>query len=194
MRWRTGALAAGAALAPSAASAHLVQSGLGPFYDGLLHPLISLEDLLPVLALAVLAGLRGAGHARWLLVVVPLAWLAGFALSGPGLGLQVDRGVLLAVGAFGIALSFAAAADLRLPRLGLLLVGAVLGLAHGLVVGPDGGLLGAAGSAVTVGAVLAIVAGEIATLLAAWTRIAARVLASWTAAAGMLQLGWMLRG
>lgn len=185
------ALAAGGALAPSTASAHLVQSGLGPFYDGLLHPLISLEDLLPVLALAVLAGLRGAAHARWLLVVVPLAWLAGFALGG---AVPVNRGVLLAVGAFGVALSFAAAADLRLPRLGLLLIGGVLGIAQGLVVGPDGGLLGAAGSAVTVGAVLAIVSGEVATLRAAWTRIAARVLASWTAAAGMLQLGWMLRG
>lgn len=188
IRW---ALAAGLALAPGAASAHLVQSGLGPFYDGLLHPLVSLEDLLPLLALAVLAGLRGAAHARWLLLVVPLAWLAGFALNGV---VAIGPGVLIAVGAFGVAIGFAAAADVRMPRLGVLLIGAVLGLAHGAVAGPAGGLLGAAGAAATVGAVLAIVAGEIATLRVAWTRIASRVLASWTAAAGMLQLGWMLRG
>ena len=37
--WRVAMLAAGAALLPSVASAHLVQSGLGPFYDGLLYPL-----------------------------------------------------------------------------------------------------------------------------------------------------------
>ena len=191
MRCFLCALAISVVLAPSTASAHLMQSGLGPFYDGLLHPLVSPEDLLPVLALGVLAGLRGAAHARWLLVVAPLAWLAGFALSG---AVPVSPGALLAMGAFGVALSFAAAADLRLPRLGLLLLGAVLGVAHGLVVGPAGGLLVAAGSAATVGAVLAIVAGEVAALRAAWTRIAARVLASWTAAAGLLQLGWMLRG
>ena len=178
-------------LLPGAASAHLVQSGLGPFYDGLLHPLVSLEDLLPLLALGVLAGLRGAGHARWLLVAAPLGWLAGFALHG---AVPAGRPVLLAVGAFGVALSFAAAADLRLPRLGVLLLGVVLGLSHGAAAGGEGGALGALGVAVTVGAVLAIVSGEVAVLRAAWTRIAARVLASWTAAAGMLQLGWMLKG
>ena len=183
--------AAGAALLPSPASAHLVQSGLGPFYDGLLHPLVSLDELLPVLALGILAGLRGAVHARWLLAVVPLAWLTGFTLGDV---VPAGRGLLLAVGAFGVALSFAAAADVRLPRLGVLLVGAVLGVAHGLVTGPEIGLLGEAGAAVTVGALLAIIAGEVAVLRAAWLRIAARVLASWTAAVGMLQLGWMLRG
>ena len=73
--------AAAAAALPSAASAHMAQSGLGPFYDGLLHPLISLEDLLPVLALAILAGLRGALHARWLLLVAAMIW-AMVALGG----------------------------------------------------------------------------------------------------------------
>ena len=177
-------------LSPGAASAHLVQSGLGPFYDGLLHPLLSLDDLLPLLALAILAGLRGAAHARWLLLVAPLGWLAGFAASG---ALPAGPGVLVTIGALGVLLGVAGAADLRLPRSGVLLLGGLLGLAHGAVAGPAGGLPGAAGAAVAVGAVLAIVAGEVAALRIAWTRIAARVLASWTAAAGMLQLGWMLR-
>ena len=178
-------------LLPSAASAHLVQSGLGPFYDGLLHPLISLEDLLPVLALAVLAGLRGAVHARWLLLVVPLAWLAGYAAGGV---VPAGPSVLLAVGVFSVLLGMAAAAAVAVPRAVLLATGAVLGFTHGLVVGPAVGWLAVAGSAITVGAVIAVVSGEVLVLRAAWTRIAARVLASWTAAAGMLQLGWMLRG
>lgn len=184
-------LATAAGLLPSAASAHLVQSGLGPFYDGLLHPLISLEDLLPVLALAVLAGLRGAANARWLLLVVPLAWLLGYATGG---AVPASRPVLLAVGVFGVLVGMAAAAAVPVPRAVLLATGAVLGFAHGLVVGPAVGWLAVAGSAVTVGAVIAVVSGEVSALGAAWTRIAARVLASWTAAAGMLQLGWMLRG
>ena len=178
-------------LLPSAASAHLVQSGLGPFYDGLLHPLISLEDLLPVLALAVLAGLRGAIHARWLLVVVPLAWLAGYAAGGI---VPAGPPVLLAVGVFSVLLGMTAAAAVPVPRTVLLVTGAVLGFTHGLVVGPAVGWLAVVGSAITVGAVIAVVSGEVSALRAAWTCIAARVLASWTAAAGMLQLGWMLRG
>ena len=42
------------------AEAHLNSTGMGPFYDGLMHFLMSPEDIVPVLALALLAGLRGA--------------------------------------------------------------------------------------------------------------------------------------
>jgi hydrogenase/urease accessory protein HupE len=40
------------------AQAHLVTTGLGPVYDGISHFLLSPDDLIPVLALALLAGLR----------------------------------------------------------------------------------------------------------------------------------------
>ena len=40
------------------AHAHLMTTGLGPFYDGLTHLLVSPECLLPMIALALLAGLR----------------------------------------------------------------------------------------------------------------------------------------
>jgi urease accessory protein len=42
------------------AHAHLMNTGFGPFYDGLAHPLMSPEDLLPVAAMTLLAGLGGA--------------------------------------------------------------------------------------------------------------------------------------
>src|SRR5664280_2561595 len=44
------------------AEAHLNSTGMGPFYDGLIHFLMSPEDIVPVLALVLLAGLRGAGY------------------------------------------------------------------------------------------------------------------------------------
>src|SRR5437764_12664206 len=44
------------------ADAHLNSTGVGPFYDGLMHFLMSPEDIVPVLALALLAGLRGAAY------------------------------------------------------------------------------------------------------------------------------------
>jgi len=39
--------------------AHLNATGMGPFYDGVIHFLLGPEDFVPVLALALLAGLRG---------------------------------------------------------------------------------------------------------------------------------------
>jgi len=59
---------------------------LGPFYDGLTHLFATPEDLLPVIALALLAGLRGPEFGRWVLLAVPAAWLVG---STAGASLEV---------------------------------------------------------------------------------------------------------
>ena len=45
---------------PTYASAHLVTTGLGPVYDGIGHLVMTPEDLIPALAIAFFAGLRGA--------------------------------------------------------------------------------------------------------------------------------------
>ena len=63
------------------AQAHLVTTGVGPFYDGAAHFFLSFEEVLPVLALAFLAGLRGPRYGRWLIAVLPPAWLLGAALT-----------------------------------------------------------------------------------------------------------------
>jgi len=64
-------------LCPLRVEAHLNSTGLGPVYDGLAHFLLSPEDLVPVLALALFAGLRGAAYGRRALFVLPGAWLLG---------------------------------------------------------------------------------------------------------------------
>ena len=61
--------------APSMALAHLVNSGLGPIYDGALHLLLSPGDLLGLLAAALLSGLRGAQTSRLTVIILPLTWL-----------------------------------------------------------------------------------------------------------------------
>ena len=73
------AIAAGVAVLPlaRASHAHLVNTGLGPFYDGVSHFALTPEDLLPALALALLAGQRGARAGRLALFVLPAAWLLG---------------------------------------------------------------------------------------------------------------------
>ena len=57
--------------------AHLVTTGLGPFYDGVSHFALTPEDLLPALAIALLAGQRGSPAGRLALFALPGAWLAG---------------------------------------------------------------------------------------------------------------------
>jgi len=74
--YRIVVVLAGIAVA-SPAHAHLVETGFGDFYDGIAHVAVTPADLLVVVALALLAGQRGAGaratwHSRF-----PVAWLAG---------------------------------------------------------------------------------------------------------------------
>ena len=63
------------------AEAHLNATGMGPFYDGLMHFLMSPEDIVPVVGMALLAGLRGENYGRHALFVLPTAWFLG-ALAG----------------------------------------------------------------------------------------------------------------
>ena len=69
------------------------------------------EDLLPVLALALFAGLRGASAGRCVLCVLPVAWLAG-----GGIGLLAHGLPALPIPALSLLiLGTLVAADLRLP-------------------------------------------------------------------------------
>ena len=68
-------------LLPGAATAHMPTAGLGPVYDGVFHLLLSPEDLIPLIALALLCGQRGAPFGRRALWLVPLAWFAGGMLG-----------------------------------------------------------------------------------------------------------------
>lgn len=76
--------AVGVAFLPREASAHLVNTDVGAFYAGMIHPLTSAEHLLPILVLALLASQWGKRAARFTLLAFPLAALAG-ALAGSNL-------------------------------------------------------------------------------------------------------------
>jgi hydrogenase/urease accessory protein HupE len=180
---------------PGYASAHLVNSGMGPFYDGLAHLFVTPEDLLTVVALALLAGLRGKPSGRAVLFVLPASWLAG-TLAGRALSLPAQIPILSA--AVLIALGALVAADRRLPL--ALVAGAALvgGLLNGCLNGAamaGGGFSGlaAVGIASAVFMVTALVAGQVAALCATWTRVAIRVAGSWIAAIGLLMFGWAVR-
>ncbi len=194
--WRV-AFVAGLALLlwPAHAQAHLVTTGLGPVYDGIVHLASSPEDLLPVLALALFAGLRGAGAGRKALFALPVAWL-----TGGFLGLLVKWAPAFPIQAISFLLLGAlVAADLRLQPAAVVTLAVSLGLVHGFLNGAAMGqagavALGLVGIIATIFVLVALVAAVVVSLRRPWTRIAVRVAGSWIAAMGLLLLGWSLRG
>lgn len=188
-------VAAAGALWPSSAEAHLVTTGLGPVYDGISHVLMSPDDLVPIIAMALLAGLNGPLAGRRALFVLTGAWLAG-GVAGFYAGDPVVPGTA-AVASF-LALGGLTAVDRRLsPRIVTLLAAAV-GLLHGWLNGAgiaEAGreVIGLVGIAGVTFVLVALVSAFVVSLRAEWTRVAIRVAGSWVAAIGLLMLGWAYR-
>ena len=181
---------------PVTAHAHLTRTGLGPLYDGVAHLLLSFEDLLPVIALALLAGLNGPSAGRRVLFVLPLAWLVGGLAGFLGkAGMLPDDVTALSL----LALGGLTAASARLSPAWATALAVVLGLMHGAMNGAAiaaaerhaSGLVGIAGS---VFVVVALGAAFAVSQRSAWTHVAVRVAGGWIAAVGLLMLGWAFRG
>lgn len=176
------------------AEAHLVTTGLGPVYDGLVHFAVTPEDLVPAIALAALAGLRGPAHGRRTLFALPAAWLLGGLL---GLSLHGGASPLATAVSF-LLLGALVAADARLPLIATTALAVLLGLVHGslnglAMAGAGLGALSVLGIVASVFILAALVTSLVVPLQAAWARVAVRVAGSWIAAVGLLQLGWALR-
>jgi hydrogenase/urease accessory protein HupE len=186
----------GASLLPTPAYAHLVNSGMGPFYDGALHLLLSPGELLGLLALTLLAGLAGARPSRVVVCVLPVTWL----LAGTA-GLQLSTSLqmpwlsvvwLVIPGAL-------VAADLKLAEHVIIalagLFAALQGLLNGVTLQTVGaGLPTLLGIVVTVFMITLLGSALVVAVRAAWFRTVVRVAGSWVAAVGILMFGWMLRG
>lgn len=184
------------ALLTTAAEAHLVTTGLGPIYDGISHVLVSVDDLLPALAMALLAGQNGPTAGRRTLFVLTGAWFVG-GIAGFLVGHSPLPG--LATTASFIVLGALAAADRRLSPFTVAALALAVGLIHGWLNGAGiaearRDILELTGSISAIFVVVAIAAALVVSLQSAWARLAVRVTASWVAASGLLVLAWGLRG
>ena len=178
---------------PSKTAAHLVTTGMGPIYDGIGHLLLTPEDLVAVLALALYAGLRGAITGRRTMFLLPLAWFAG-GLAGSAVNVMPSFPVP--------ALSFLilgglVAADLVLPATGVTVLAIMLGLVHGFLNGAALkeaiGTLGLLGITTALFVLIPLASAFVVSLKWPWSRIAVRVAGSWIFASGLLMLGWFIR-
>ena len=198
MRARLSRIVPGAAfvfLLPATSHAHLVNTGLGPFYDGVSHFALTPEDLLPALAMALLAGQGGSRAGRLTLFALPGAWLLG-GLAGIAFP-TISSATALTTVSF-LALGGLVAADARLRPEWVAGLALVVGLLHGTLNGAAMsqaklGALGLVGIVSALFVVVALAAAMVVALRAPWTRIAVRVAGSWIVAIGLLLLGWSFR-
>jgi hypothetical protein len=182
------------AVASGNVHAHLVSSGLGPFFDGVGHFFLSVETLLPVLALLLLSGSAGLTVARRSLFLLPPVWLCGLALGWMLPSSEIPLGwvapLMLLLAGTAVALQ---RTTFALPA--LVLGGLLLGFAEGSGLGalaPPPSLL--LGTACSLFVISSLVPASTLTLIdgAAWRLFVVRVLGSWLAAIGLLMLGWLL--
>jgi urease accessory protein len=192
--WFSAAAAGLLLFAPVPAAAHLVTTGMGPVYDGIGHLLLTPEDLVPVLGLALYSGLRGAAAGRRVIFLLPLAWFAGGLTGMATIGLSLPFAPVLSFLLIGLLV----AADLRLPAQIVAALAVLLGLVHGFLNGPvlkaGPGIAGLLGIMTLLFVLAALVSALVISLRQPWLRIAVRVAGSWMGACGLLMLGWLMQG
>jgi hydrogenase/urease accessory protein HupE len=178
------------------AQAHLVTTGLGPVYDGIGHFSIAPDDSIPVVALALFAGLRGKRAGRGVMFQLPLAWFCGGVA-----GLMAHREPFdpLRCVSF-LVLGVLVAADLPLPDLAVMALGVAMGFMHGFLdgagfqaAGLGKGMLQLLGISAILFVLTPLVSALVVSIRTYWVRIVMRVAGSWIAAIGLLMLGWALR-
>ena len=120
-------------LLPDPALAHLVNTEVGEFYAGMMHPLTSAEHLLPTLALALLASQMGKQAARQVLLLFPATLAAGILLGYhfPQFALMQTINHLLLVPLGGLLIAAAGLPPVVAPVLAVV-TGLVLGYRSGV--------------------------------------------------------------
>jgi urease accessory protein len=193
-RSAVGVLLAVALCAPTPSYAHLVNSGLGPFYDGALHLMLSPMDLVGLVTLSLFAASQGAEAGRLLIVVAPIAWLLAGTVAlfsqMNGSFAVVNAGTLVLLGgsvALGLKPSPPVAA------VAAAVFGGLLGFQSGVELRTaDADWVALIGTVAIVLAVTILVSALIISYTALAFRVVLRILGSWAAATGLLSIGWIV--
>lgn len=177
-----------ALLASGSAQAHDAFGDLGPFYGGLLHPLVDPGQGLLLAAMAVLLARQPIRHVRGaflaLLVGVTLAQVVHAILQPlPGIGTQAVGPIVAVLGLLALI-----GLTLPAPATGLLAGGlaGLAGLSTDIPDGPRAALLAAGGGALGIALFVLLIWNAIDLLQARLGRIAGAVAGSWILAIGIM--------
>lgn len=187
MNYRHIAAGVAALLSPGVAQAHDAFGDLGPFYGGLLHPLVDPAQGLILIALAVLLARQPRGSVRIayvaIVVCVSLAAFAHMFSLGPVPGIRI-------VGLIVAALGILALAGLRLPVaiMGIVagFLAAFAGFAGDVPEDARAVVLSACGTALGVSLLVLLIWAALDLLQARLGRVAGAVAGSWVAAIGIM--------
>jgi hydrogenase/urease accessory protein HupE len=187
--------AIGGVFAATGASAHVQIAGLSDFNAGVLHPLLTLQHALALIAFGLMCGQFGAALLRFGLPSLAIGLALGFATAEMGAAADVLPKALTALA---LLAGLAVAANYRPPGWACIFIAAAIGTMIGLDSKPEAAtLMGeAAGIAGTsIGALLLFLnlAGLAAFATAQWQSIGIRVIGSWTSAAAFLNIALLFR-
>ena len=180
-----------AALAlPCSAFAHPMR-GVGDFYSGMLHPVVSIEMILPLIALGLFAGQQRRKTAIGVLAAFPTAILVGTFLSFMRPVPSSIAAVTLAItAAMGGLIALSKPLPSAIPIAMALLIGLAIGWSNASEITPQmSPARFVAGLAVAGLLVATYGIGLVRSLKVEWSQIAVRVAGSWLAAIGILVLG-----
>lgn len=172
------------------AFAHAPIEGIGSFYNGLLHPLLIPSHLILVVAIGLFVGQQAAKTTEIALGAFAVTTILGLILAWFTVGSQLETYVLVLAVVTGLLIAL----NPELPRIVVIVVGALAGLALGMDSAQEA-LAGKEKLASLFGSGIAIYFLVLYPLALAdymdkkpWQRIGIRVLGSWLAASSLLVL------
>lgn len=176
-----------------AALLHIINPELGQFYGGLLHVLLTLEHVLPLVVLGILAGFQGKAVAKKILLIAVIAALAG-GVSGGWLrsAPAVEALNILNLTSF-VVLGLLVAYGRELPFAVPAVLTAVFAFAQGSQNLADLSAVASRlhflpGVLAAIAGVLLIAAALALSLPKNWMRLGFRIFGSWVAALGLLMM------
>lgn len=189
-----GVLLASGLCASTPSYAHLVNSGLGPFYDGALHLMLTPMDLVGLVTLSLFAASQGAEAGRLLVIVTPIAWFLAGAVGVfsqmTGSFAIANAGALVLLGGF-VALGLKPSPPVA--AVAAAVFGGLLGFQSGFELrAANADWVALIGTVAVVIAVTVLVSALIISYTAFTFKVVQRVLGSWAAATGLLSIGWIV--
>lgn len=179
-------------LAAGEASAHDLFKGGNDFYDGLLHPLLSLPHVLIVLSLGILMGRQFERLGPVVFGVFLASLVAGLACATFSLGFQNEATLLAVAATLGLLLAWNRPLPLAVNLALTFAAGLVMGLDFALEeAGSKGALNTGTGVTLYFCFLVAVGFGE-SFSKREWQRISQRVLGSWIAACALLAISLKL--